>query len=354
MTYNQDSLTITLNRDVESSDYKVYHLFKAKHFIVVFDVFAKFDKEIPILSFKEVKAKILKYQKKTRFIFYSKKKTRINFANKLNKIFVVIFDKKIEKEVKKEKTTSPHKVKKKIKNTPKVYYKKEYKYKIVVIDPGHGGKDSGAIGYKKRKEKNLVLKIAKLLKKELTKRGFIVFLTREKDRFLELKERTKIANSYNADIFISIHANSVSPFKKNRKKKYGFETYFLSDSRSEEAKDVAELENKAYINQMKYYTKNMFLSLLDREKQIASNKLAIDLQKGVLARLSTTKFKVRDGGVRKAPFWVLVGTLMPSVLVEVGYLSNKKEADRLFTPSYQKFLVKGLADGVESYFQKNR
>jgi len=240
-------------------------------------------------------------------------------------------------------------VRKKKKKSAKSIIKK---YKTIVIDPGHGGKDSGAIGHKKTKEKVLVFKIAKKLKKELSNRGYIVILTREKDKFITLKGRTKIANSYKADIFISIHANAVSKFSKKKFSKNGIETYFLSDKRTKDALEVAQKENQISVTKMQKYTRNIFLNMIDREKMIASNFLAIDIQAGMLGKVQK-KYKTKDGGVREGPFWVLVGALMPSVLIEVGYLTNPKECKNLINLNYQKRLIQGIADGVDRYFIRN-
>ncbi|WP_200763887.1 N-acetylmuramoyl-L-alanine amidase family protein [Nitrosophilus alvini] len=224
--------------------------------------------------------------------------------------------------------------------------------KIVVIDPGHGGKDVGAVGYKRKREKDAVLAIAKRVYKELKKRGYKVYLTRSRDKFVNLRSRTKYANRKKADIFISIHANA-APKKSKYLSMKGIETFFLSPARSKRAKDVAALENKVELSSMGYYSKMTFLNFLNRERIIASNKLAIDIQKWVLSNLRMHFRGVQDGGVREAPFWVLVGAQMPSVLVEVGYITNPTEAKRLFNPLYQKLLAQGIADGIDSYFEKN-
>ena len=229
-------------------------------------------------------------------------------------------------------------------------YLNRYK-KIIVIDPGHGGKDSGAIGYKRKKEKYVVLAIAKRLYKELKRRGYRVYLTRNRDYFVTLRDRTKFANRKMANLFISIHANA-APNRSRYLSMKGVETFFLSPARSDRAKRVAALENKADLSSMSYYSKQSFLNFLNREKIIASNKLAIDVQKGILYNLRK-HFRVEDGGVREAPFWVLVGAQMPSILIETGYITNPTEAKRLSNPYYQKLLAKGIADGVDSYFAKN-
>ncbi len=228
-------------------------------------------------------------------------------------------------------------------------YKRNSKQKTIVIDAGHGGKDPGASGYRRYKEKHVVLGIAKYLRDYLKQRGYRVYMTRSGDYFIKLRKRTKFANKKKADLFISIHANA----SKNKRAK-GIETYFLSPSRSSRAEKVAAMENKADIDDMNYYGKQSFLSFMNNHKIIASNKLAIDLQQGILLEVRKFYKGVVDGGVREGPFWVLVGAQMPAVLIEVGFITNLTEAKRLVSKSYQKRIAKGIADGVERYFIKNR
>lgn len=229
--------------------------------------------------------------------------------------------------------------------------KKEKSNKRIVLDPGHGGKDCGAIGVGKVCEKVIALNVAKALAKELRDRGYKVFLTREKDVFINLRARTKFANDKEADLFISIHANAVP---KNKKTKFqGIETYFLSTARSERAKNAAALENKDDIETMNYFSKQSFLNALNSQRLVASNKLAIDIQFGLL-KATRDKFQgVVDGGVREGPFWVLAGALMPSVLLELGYVTHPLEGTRLAQKNYQKQLILGIANGIDGYFQKN-
>jgi N-acetylmuramoyl-L-alanine amidase len=225
------------------------------------------------------------------------------------------------------------------------------KDKVIVIDPGHGGKDGGAVGYNRSIEKNIVLSLASKTAAMLRDRGYTVHMTRSKDRFVKLRNRTRFANKKKADLFISVHANAVP--KRNAKKAYGIETYFLSTSRSKRATDAAALENKAEVEDMDFYGKNTFLNALNSEKIIASHKLAIDLQSSVLSSLRARYKNVKDSGVREGPFWVLVGAQMPAVLVEVGFITHPTEAKRLNSKSYQNYFARGLADGVERYFAKN-
>ncbi len=225
--------------------------------------------------------------------------------------------------------------------------------KTVVIDAGHGGKDPGAVGSRKIYEKNIVLNISRYLKQHLVDRGFKVYLTRSGDKFVKLSHRTKYANRKKADMFISIHANAVA--KKRAKYAHGIETYFLSPARSKRAKRVAALENKGDMSKMGWSSKNSLLTILNQSKITASNKMAIDIQKHMLYSLRNRygKKAIFDGGVREGPFWVLVGAQMPSILVEVGYVSHPTESKRINTKTYQKLIAKGMADGVESYFLKN-
>ncbi|MBT5935499.1 N-acetylmuramoyl-L-alanine amidase [Sulfurimonas sp.] len=223
--------------------------------------------------------------------------------------------------------------------------------KVIVIDAGHGGKDPGAVGYKKYREKVIVLSIAQRLKKVLVARGFKVFMTRDSDKFIKLSNRTKFANRKNADLFISIHANAVG--KKIAKQVHGIECFFLAKSRSARAKIVAAKENSSDLSEMDIYGKQSFLNTLNSHNIVASNKLAIDLQRGALASLCKTYSKVKDAGVREGPFWVLVGAQMPAVLVEVGFITHPREATRLVSLKYQNKMAQGLANGVERYFLNN-
>lgn len=223
--------------------------------------------------------------------------------------------------------------------------------KIIVIDAGHGGKDSGAVG-NGFMEKEIVIQIASQFAEKLHAMGYTVHMTRSNDTFVELKDRTKFANDKNADLFVSVHANSI-PKTSDPNGAQGIETYFLSPARSERSMRVAALENSEDMEEMGQYGKFSFLSFLNKEKILASNKLAIDLQKGMLGNLRKLFPNVKDNGVREAPFWVLVGAQMPAVLVEVGYISHPDEALRITDEKYQKWMVEGLVEGVGRYFANN-
>ena len=223
--------------------------------------------------------------------------------------------------------------------------------KVIVIDPGHGGKDSGAMGYKRKKEKDIVLQIAKRVYKKLKAQGYKVYLTRRGDYFISLRNRTKFANKVKANLFVSIHANA-APKKSKYLSMKGLETFFLSPARSERAKRIAALENRVAMKHLSYYSKNVFLNFINREKTIQSNKLAIDIHRNVLYKIRQ-RYSVVDGGVRPGPFWVLVGAQMPAVLIEVGYITNPTEAKRLSSPYYQELIAEGIAAGIASYFRHN-
>ncbi|GAA7730690.1 N-acetylmuramoyl-L-alanine amidase [Helicobacter pylori] len=228
---------------------------------------------------------------------------------------------------------------------------KRKKHKKIVLDAGHGGKDCGAMSANLVCEKDIVLEVVKFLHKELKKRGYSVLLTRDKDIYIDLVGRTELANRKSADLFISVHANSIP--KRSTSNTHGIETYFLSTARSERARKVAEQENKDDVNLMDYFSKSLLLNSLNTQRLIVSNKLAIDVQYGMLQSIRKNYPDVVDGGVREGPFWVLAGALMPSILIEIGYNSHAIESKRIQSKPYQKILAKGIADGIDSFFSKN-
>ena len=223
--------------------------------------------------------------------------------------------------------------------------------KTIVIDPGHGGEDAGAVGPSRRYEKVINFNVSKNLYSILKQRGYKVYLTRTNDTFIKVMNRTVLANEKNADLFISIHTNSVPKEKANEVT--GIETFFLGPARNERAKRVAAIENKSDIREMSSSSQSVFLESLNRPRITASHKFAIDVQAGLL-QATRSKYKdIKDSGVREGPFWVLVGAQMPSILVELGYVSHPIESKRLYDQDYQLLLANGIANGVDSYFSKN-
>ena len=219
----------------------------------------------------------------------------------------------------------------------------------VILDPGHGGHDTGAIGGHRR-EKDAVLQIARRLRRHLKGMGFRVIMTRSSDRFVRLSHRPRYANRKHGDVFVSIHANAIG--KSQKRSRHGVETFFLQTTRSDRAKRVAARENSVVLKRSDRLSKSVILNaVMTGPKIVLSNKLAIDVQRHILGNLRKHYRDVQDGGVRPAPFWVLVGAEMPAVLVETGYISNPMERKRLFNTHYQDLLTKGIAEGIANYLR---
>ncbi len=224
---------------------------------------------------------------------------------------------------------------------------------LIVIDAGHGGHDSGARAGGKQ-EKDLVLKITKKLYKEFKRKGYKVYLTRGKDKFLTLGQRTRIADHKDAKVFISIHANAIAN-KSRFEIVEGVETYFLQKTRDERSQRIAARENAAVLQGTDQLSKDVIIdAVLNGPKIIQSHKLAIDVQNNIMKNLNSKYSGVKNGGVRPAPFYVLVGASRPSILVEVGYITNSKERKRLFTSGYQDKIAKGIAEGVGRYIDNRK
>jgi N-acetylmuramoyl-L-alanine amidase len=221
--------------------------------------------------------------------------------------------------------------------------------RVVVIDAGHGGHDPGALGPGGIKEKNIVLDVAKRLKKELEARGgYEVYLTRDRDEYLSLEERTMVANDKGADLFISVHANA-----HNSASVKGLETYYLNYTNEREALRVAARENKISVRRMQKQRseKDVILASLQLDNNVhESRRLANYVQGAMVSQVDRQYKSVKDLGVKNALFYVLVGAKMPSVLVEVAFITNPTEAKRLQSKTYRAGLAKGIAGGVDKYF----
>ena len=223
---------------------------------------------------------------------------------------------------------------------------------FIVIDAGHGGHDGGATSGGKR-EKDLVLQIAHRTAKKFKAMGYSVHLTRANDRFIKLSGRTKIADRKDAKVFISIHANAIAN-KSRFQVVQGVETYFLQKTRDAKSQRIAARENAAVLQGADALSKNVIIdSVLNGPKIIESNKLAIDVQGNIMKHLRE-KYNTKNGGVRPAPFYVLVGASRPSILVEVGYITNDKERARLFTSDYQERIAKGIVAGATRYIDNRK
>jgi N-acetylmuramoyl-L-alanine amidase len=218
----------------------------------------------------------------------------------------------------------------------------------IVIDAGHGGEDPGAIGPTGLKEKDVVLKIAKKVKDKIRKKlGWEVVMTREDDRFIPLDERTGIANAENAALFLSIHANACEDRRVS-----GIESFVLGTTTDKDALRLAAKENNISPKQVSDLQVILAdLKLNNPHKVIPSSLLADSVQKTVVSSLLKRYKQVRDLGVKEAPFVVLIGAEMPSILVEVSFISNPVEEKRLRDTRYLDALADAIVAGLKKYAQ---
>lgn len=216
--------------------------------------------------------------------------------------------------------------------------------RTIMIDPGHGGKDPGAVANGLR-EKDINLRFARILGGMLKEKGFTVHYTRLKDIFIPLEQRTAMANVKKADLFVSIHCNASRSKKTN-----GLETYSLNLAKSRDAVRIAARENAVdprSISDLQFILTDLMVSSKIKE----SRDLAKDVQTSTISRVRR-KWKLRNQGTREAPFYVLMGAKMPSVLVELGYLTNRTESKRLKSDQYLRYLARGIVEGILAYKHK--
>ena len=216
--------------------------------------------------------------------------------------------------------------------------------RTVVIDAGHGGRDPGT-SHNGVVERDINLDVAKRIRTALEKRGYKVCLTRDRDKWLSLGERVRLGKRLKGDLFVSIHVNAAESSSA-----VGFETYILDFARTSSAARLAVIENA---NSGRLGDMDKVLGEIVRGVRTAeSRRLADCIQTSTLSHLKKNGKRIHDGGVKGAPFHVLAGSTMPSVLVEVGYCTNKAEARRLLDPKYRQALAQGIANGVHSYARK--
>lgn len=217
----------------------------------------------------------------------------------------------------------------------------------IVIDPGHGGKDPGAIGVGGLEEKDVVLDVAKRLRTLLSRQSRVdVTLTRSDDRFVSLEARTIVAAERRADLFISIHANS-SPRRETK----GLETYVLGKSSDAAAHATAERENAApgqTAQDLDALIQTILGDLSDTTREEQSLELAHTVKESVVHGIGK-RYDVVDLGIKRAPFYVLLNTGMPGILSEIAFLSNPDDARRLANPSFRQHVAEALAAGVMKY-----
>jgi len=218
----------------------------------------------------------------------------------------------------------------------------------IVIDPGHGGKDPGAPGYLKGVwEKDIVLKLGKKLAARMRDRLHCnVELTRSTDRYLTLEERTAIANTKNADLFISLHCNASS-----NRRLAGIETYFLNLATDDASITVAARENATSRKNISDL-ESILNDLMKNAKINESSRLATMVQSSIYKGLKRKYSRINNLGVKQAPFYVLLGARMPSILIETSFLSNSRECKRLVNKSYQEYLCDSIINGVEKYIKE--
>jgi N-acetylmuramoyl-L-alanine amidase len=213
----------------------------------------------------------------------------------------------------------------------------------VVLDPGHGGYDPGAIGPGGLREKDVTLDIAHRVAPVLARDGLQVVLTRDDDRFVSLEERTARANGFEADLFVSIHCNA-----SENGKGHGVETYVLDTTRDDISDRVAAREN-ATTEAANAELGRILATMRMADQSTRSTKLAELLQRSALASLRVRYPDVKDGGVHTAGFYVLVGARMPSVLFETSYVSWPDEEARLSTDDYKQRLADGIVNALKAY-----
>ncbi|MEK9628803.1 MAG: N-acetylmuramoyl-L-alanine amidase [Nitrospinota bacterium] len=232
--------------------------------------------------------------------------------------------------------------------TPKKLRRGQTNSPLIVIDAGHGGKDDGARSASGIKEKDINLKIARHVKTFLVNRyKYCVVMTRKDDTFIPLRDRSKISNKRNADLFVSIHANAAK-----RKSAHGIETYFLGTSHNKEALEVAARENGELVQSVKdNQVQQILASLITTTKINDSSRLAGRVQENLYQNTRKTYRYQKNLGVKEGPFYVLHGADMPSILVEVGFLTNRREAKMLSQSEYLYRVASSIAEGIHKYLQ---
>ncbi|MBH0187981.1 MAG: N-acetylmuramoyl-L-alanine amidase [Nitrospira sp.] len=222
-------------------------------------------------------------------------------------------------------------------------------YTTIVIDPGHGGKDSGAVGLRQTEEKDITLKVGLQLKELLSKQpGVRVLMTRDRDVFIELEERAKYANSHDADLFVSVHVNS-HPSRSVK----GIEIYHFGEAKDQRALEVAARENGTPLSSTGIGWEYLVADLLTTKKIEASLELAWTAKEAMITHMNG-QYAINDHGVKTAPFYVLRFTSMPSILAEIAYISNPNEEDLLRKPAFVRDVAQSLFKGISAFLANNR
>jgi N-acetylmuramoyl-L-alanine amidase len=223
---------------------------------------------------------------------------------------------------------------------------KHYAIRTIVIDPGHGGRDPGAVSRYGTREKNIVLDVSKRLKRHLEKRGMEVTLTREKDVFISLRKRAEFANKRNADLFVSVHANASRSSRLR-----GFEVYYLSEATDDKARAMAAAENaplkfekNEVTNNKDFSTKTTLWDMELKENRRQAKELAY-----YICNITSEKLDMKKIGVKGANFEVLRKARMPGVLAEVGFLTNRWEESKLKKSHFREKIAEGISSSILAY-----
>jgi N-acetylmuramoyl-L-alanine amidase len=222
-------------------------------------------------------------------------------------------------------------------------------YTTIVIDPGHGGKDSGARGLRQTEEKDITLKVGLKLRDLLSRQpGVRVLMTRDRDVFVELEDRAKFANRNGADLFVSIHVNS-HPSRSVK----GIEIYHFGEAKDQRALEVAARENGTPLSSTGVGWEYLVADLLTTKKIESSLELAWTTKEAMVTHMNG-HYAVNDHGVKTAPFYVLRFTSMPSILAEIAYISNQTEEDLLRKPTFIRDVAQSLFQGMTAYLANNK
>ena len=214
--------------------------------------------------------------------------------------------------------------------------------KTIVIDPGHGGKDPGGLGSSNLREKGIVLGISHKLREVLTAKGYTVLMTRETDRFIPLKKRTEFATQHKADLFLSVHANAAESSRAN-----GIETYYLDVTSTDKAAEKIAAQENANSGYSIQELDTLLKGLIRQSKSEDSKRLARHVQQALVQTTGAV-----DRGVKHARFVVLIGTKVPAILIETGFVSNPVEGRKLSTTAYQYKIATAIAQGVDRFLGK--
>ena len=305
---------------------------------------------------KDVKVFNFKKSSQLTIVFKTlKEKPKLIFNKETNSINIIIRSKKPNYSYKKETKSKKKETKKK--EIDISLKKKSNRPFTLVIDAGHGGRDPGAIGYNGTKEKRIALDVAKRLKKTFKKDDVKVILTRDKDQFIRLKNRAKIANDNHADLFISLHCNAIGGSKKRRRTVRGFSTYFLSPARTNDARAVEMFENGALKyeededdeeeenSDLDFIVNDVIQTKFMDESNYISETIMKSMNKNGIK-------KVHGTGISQAGFYVLRKSFMPSILFEMGFISNPTEEKSLNTKKYRETIANSLHSAVMQYKKK--